>query len=147
MLIGGELNSVLTPESFIVPIFLNAQFPSHLLLDVADGMEDELGLRLKGVGADAAAVIGGRDGGRGWRYYGHRLRRRCSLPARTCPSLDVLLEFGPGGKIAPSAPDAAEHAAGHVVSPLVKVSSVLKLKYLNQGEGSDGNIHTIHMAN
>ena len=99
-------------------------------------MEDELGLRLKGVGADAATVNGRRGGRRGGRCSGRRRHCRCSLPARTRASLRVLLEVGLGGKIASAAPDAAEHAAGYVVTPLVKVPPVLKRKYLNQGEGS-----------
>ena len=37
----------------------------------------------------------------------------------------MLLEVRFGGNIS-AAPEAAEHAAGHVVTPLVKVSAVLK---------------------
>ena len=98
-------------------------------------MEDELGLRLEGVLADAAAVNGSHSGRRGGCCCGRRCR--CPLPARTGTSLGVLLEVGLGGKIASAAPDATEHAAGNVVTPLVEVPPVLKSKYLNQREGSD----------
>ena len=94
-------------------------------------MEDELGLRLEGVRADAATVNGRRGGRRGGRCSGRRRHCRCSLPARTRASLGVFLEIGLGGKIAPAAPDATEHAAGNVMTPLVKVPSILKWKYLN----------------
>ena len=104
-------------------------------------MEDELGLCLESVRADVATVIGGRGGQRGGRCSGRRRHCRCSLPARTRASLRVLLEVGLGGKIASAAPYAAEHAAGNVVTPLVKVPPVLKWEHLNQGEGSDGKIH------
>ena len=99
-------------------------------------MEDELGLRLEVVGADATTLNCRCGGRRGGRCSGRLRHRRYSLPARTCASLGVLLEVGLGGKIASAASDATEHATGNVVTPLVEVPPVLKSKYLNQGEGS-----------
>ena len=41
----------------------------------------------------------------------------------------MLLEVRFGSKVVSSAPNASEHAAGDVMTPLVKVSAILKWKF------------------